>query len=98
MPRITIILRGSRLTPERLKALNIRTWLQEDEKDMFEELMINCKGAIMFNWKEVSKIYKDVSPLIIIKTIKHKVWQEKNFLCLRALILIIIKILQKCLE
>jgi hypothetical protein len=39
---------------------------------MFDEIMINCEGAIAFDWKEVSKIYEDVSPLIMIKTVLHE--------------------------
>ena len=65
---------------------------------MFKELIINCEGAIAFDQKEVSKIHKDVSLPILIKIIKHKAQQEKNFLCLKALIPVIIKMLLKRLK
>ena len=98
LPRITAIPRGSRLTPERLKALDVGTWLWDDEKAMFDELMINREGALAFDWKEVGKIHEDVSPPIVIKTIEHKAWQEPNFPCPRALIPIVVKMLQERLE
>ncbi len=56
LPRIAAIPRGSRFTLERLKALDVGTWLWEDEKAVFEELMINWEGAVTFDWKEVGKI------------------------------------------
>ena len=65
---------------------------------MFEELIINRKGAIAFDQKEVRKIYKDVSPLILIKTILHKAQQEKNFPCLKALMLVVVKMLLERLD
>lgn len=98
LPRITAIPRGSRLTPERLKTLDVGTWLWDDEKAMFDELMINREGAIAFDWKEVGKIHEDVSPPIVIKTIEHKAWQEPNFPCPRALIPIVVKMLQERLD
>ena len=65
---------------------------------MFEELIINCEGAIAFDQKEVRKIYKDISPLILIKIILHKAQQEKNFFCLKALVLVVVKMLLKRLD
>ena len=65
---------------------------------MFEELIINCEGAIAFDQKEVGKIYKDISPLILIKIILYKAQQEKNFPYLKALMLVIVKMLLKQLD
>ncbi len=98
LPRITPIPRGSRLTPERLKALDVGAWLWPEERAMFDELMINREGAIAFDWKEVSKIHEDVSPPIVIKTVEHKAWQEKNFPCPRALVPIVVKMLLERLD
>jgi hypothetical protein len=72
MCRITSIPRGSRLTLERLKALDIGDWLWESEVEMLHEMLINHEGAIAFDWTECSKIHEDVSPLIVIRTIPHK--------------------------
>jgi len=98
LPRITSIPRGSRLTPERLKALEVGNWLWENERAMFDEMMINREGAIAFDWKEVSKIHEDVSPPIVIKTVPHEAWQEKNFPCPRALVPVVVKMLIERLE
>jgi hypothetical protein len=49
MCRITSIPRGSRLTLERLKALDIGDWLWESEVEMLYEMLINHKGAIAFD-------------------------------------------------
>ena len=65
---------------------------------MFFKLMLNYKGAITFDQKECSKIYKDISPLILIKTILHEAWQERNFPCLKALFLIVVKMLLERLD
>ena len=43
---------------------------------------------------EYGKIYKDVSPLIVIKTIPYKAWQEAKFPLLRALVLIVVEMLR----
>ncbi|PMD65269.1 uncharacterized protein K444DRAFT_518616, partial [Hyaloscypha bicolor E] len=48
--------------------------------------------------KEVGKVYKNISLLILIKTIKYKAWQEKNFLYPKALVLVVIKILLEYLD
>ena len=65
---------------------------------MFNKMIINYKGVITFNQKEVSKIYKDMSLLIIIKIVLHEAQQVKNFLCPRVLVLVVVKILIKRLE
>jgi hypothetical protein len=84
--RIASFPRGSRLTPERLASLDCGKWLwPEEERAMFEEIIMNREGAIAFEWNEVSKIHEDVSPPILIKTIAHDAWQEKNFPCPKAL-------------
>ena len=49
MCRITSIPRGSRLTQERLKALDIGDWLWESEVEMLHEMLINHEGAIAFD-------------------------------------------------
>jgi hypothetical protein len=98
LPRITAIPRGSRLTPERLKSLDVGDWLWEEELAMFQELMINREGAIAFDWTELGKVHEDVSPPILIKTIEHKAWQEKNFPCPRALVPVVVKMLLERLE
>ena len=98
LPRISGIPRGSRLTPERLAALDVGEWLWAEEKEMFFELMLNREGAIAFDWKECSKIHEDVSPPIHIKTIPHEAWQERNFPCPKALFPTVAKMLLERLD
>jgi hypothetical protein len=43
-------------------------------------------------------VYKDVSPPILIKTMEYKAWQEKNFLCPKALVPVVVKMLLERLE
>lgn len=93
LPRITVIPRGSRLTAERLKSLDVGDWLWPEEHRLFEEMMINREGAIAFEWSECGKIHEDVSPDIVIKTVPHEAWQEKNFPCPKALIPTVTKML-----
>ena len=92
-PRISAIPRGSRLTPERLAALDVGDWLWDEEKEMFYELMLNREGAIAFDWTECTKIHEDVSPPILIKTVPHNAWQERNFPCPKALIPVVVRML-----
>ena len=61
---------------------------------MVVEMLYNRKGALAFDWMECGKIYKDVSPPIVIKTIPYKAWQEAKFLLLRALVLIVVEMLR----
>ena len=98
LPRISGIPKGSRLTPERLAALDVGEWLWVEEKAMFFELMLNHEGAIAFDWKECSKIHEDVSPPILIKTVPHEAWQERNFPCPKALFPIVAKMLLERLD
>ena len=98
LPRIASFPRGSRLTPERLASLDCGKWLWPEERAMFEEIMMNREGAIAFEWNEVSKIHEDVSPPILIKTIAHDAWQEKNFPCPKALFPTVAKMLLERLD
>lgn len=95
LPRFATIERGSRLTPEKLKALDVGTWLWAEERAMFDEMILNREGAIGFEWEHINKIHEDVSPPIEIKTIPHEAWQERNFPCPKALVPVVIKI---CLD
>jgi hypothetical protein len=74
LPRISAIPRGIRLTPECLKRLDISDWLWEEELAIFQELIVNREDIIVFNWKEVGKVYKDISLPVLIKTIEYKAW------------------------
>ena len=42
-------------------------------------MLINYEVVIIFDWTESSQIYKDVSPLIIIKIVEYKSLVEIEF-------------------
>ena len=55
--------------------------------------MLNHESVIAFDWTECGRIHKDVTPPIVIKTVPYKAWQERNFLCPKALFLIVAQML-----
>jgi len=61
-------------------------------------VLINREKVFIFKWPDYSRIYKDVLPPIIINIIKYKAWQVVNFLCLKPLLLLIVKILKERLN
>jgi ribonuclease HI len=79
IPRFCDIPRGSRLTPERLKKLDVGEEITTEERVFFEEMMLNREKAMAFDWKECGKVHEDVTPPIVIKTVEHKAWQSPGF-------------------
>jgi hypothetical protein len=61
-------------------------------------VLINREKVFIFEWLDYGRIYKDVSPPIIINTIEYKVWQAVNFLYLKPLLPLIVKILKEQLN
>jgi hypothetical protein len=74
IPRFYDIPRGSRLTPKRLKKLDVGEEITTEERVFFEEMMLNREKVITFDWKECGKVHEDVTPPIVIKTVPHKAW------------------------
>ena len=56
------------------------------ERQFLIEMFINREGSFAFDQTECKKIYKDVSPLIEIKTILYKAWQTFSFSVAKAFI------------
>jgi hypothetical protein len=98
LPRIAKFPRGTRVTPERMAKLNVGKWLSMEEREMFDEMILNREGTLAFDWTEVGRIHEDVCPPIVIKTVPHEAWQEKNYHCPRALLPIVVKMLLERLE
>ena len=48
IPRFCDIARGSRLTKERLKGLDVGEGLSAKEREFFEEMLLNKEKAIVF--------------------------------------------------
>jgi hypothetical protein len=97
LPRISDIPRQSRLTPERMKELDIGD-LQPAERMLLEEVLINREKAFAFEWPDCGQIHEDVSPPIEINTIEHKAWQAANFPCPKPLLPLVVKMLKDRLD
>jgi len=70
-PRYTLIARGARLTPERLSEMNIRKQLLPKERRLVEEMLFNREAALAWDFSEVGRIYLDVAPPQVIRTVEH---------------------------
>jgi hypothetical protein len=98
LPRIAPFEKGSRLTPERLASLDVGMDLSPEERELFDEVLLHREGGIAFEWQECGKIHEDVTPPVLIKTLPHEAWQEKNFPCPKALIPTVTKMLLERLD
>jgi hypothetical protein len=98
LPRIAPFEKGSRITPERLASLDVGMELSSEERELFDEILLHREGSIAFEWQECGKIHEDVTPPIVIKTVAHEAWQEKNFPCPKALIPVVTKMLLERLD
>jgi hypothetical protein len=97
LPRFSDIPRQSRLTPERMKELNIGE-LQPAERILLEEVLINREKVFAFEWSECGRIHEDISPPIVINTIEHEAWQAANFPCPKPLLPLVVKMLKERLD
>ena len=71
--------RGSRLTPERLTAMNIGgDFLTMEEKQLFIDILFEYEGAIAFDESEMGMLHSDVEPPVKINTVPHQPWQQQN--------------------
>ena len=65
---------------------------------LLDEVLINREKVFAFEWPEYGQFHEDVSLPIVISTIEYKVWQATNFLCLKALLPLVIKMLKERLD
>ena len=66
----TVVLRGSRLTPERLSNMQIGTGLlSEAEKQLFIDILFEYEGAIAFDDSEMGMLKPEIEPPIVIHTV-----------------------------
>jgi transposase InsO family protein len=71
--------RGSRLTPERLKAMKVgEGFLSEKEKALFVEILYDYEGAIAFEDSEMGILNPEIEPPAKIHTIPHEPWQQQS--------------------
>ena len=72
--------------------------LQLVERMLLEEVLINREKVFVFKWQECGQFYKDISPPIMIYTVKHKAWQVASYPCLKALLPLVIKMFKDKLD
>jgi hypothetical protein len=61
-------------------------------------VLINKEKVFVFKWPDYSRIHKDVLLPIIINIIEYKAWQVVNFLYLKPLLLLVVKMLKERLD
>src|SRR5919108_1196062 len=82
-----VVPRGSRLTPERLAAMNIGgDYLTSAEKQLFVDVLFEYEGAIAFDESEMGLLHSDVEPPVKINTVPHQPWQQQNLRLPKAVI------------
>jgi hypothetical protein len=75
----TVVPRGSRLTPERLSAMQIGTgFLSDAEKQLFIDILYEYEGAIAFEDSEMGLLDPAIEPPVVIHTVPHTPWQQPN--------------------
>jgi hypothetical protein len=93
-PRISVIARGARLTPEREITLLVGKDLLPRERALFRELLFKREGALAWEWEHVQRIRTEVMPPQRIKTVPHEAWQHPGFKIPHALTATVIEMLR----
>jgi hypothetical protein len=71
--------RGSRLTPERLAAMNIGGGtLREPEVQLVKDILFKYEGVFAFEDSEMGLLDPAIEPPIKIHTVPHQPWQQQN--------------------
>jgi len=74
-----VVMRGERLTPERLSAMKIGTgFLSEAEKQLFIDILYDYEGAIAFDETEIGLLNSMIEPPVKIYTVPHVPWQQQG--------------------
>jgi hypothetical protein len=97
-PKFSDIQKGSRLTEERIKDLIVGDSLWPKERELFIKVLYNREKALAFDFSHIGKVRPDVAPLQIIKTVEHKAWQVPGFPIPKALLPVVIRMLQERLK
>jgi hypothetical protein len=76
---LTVVPRGSRLTPDRLEKMQIGNgFLTKEEHQLFVDILFEFEGAIAFKDSEMGMLRDEIEPPIKIHTIPHEPWQQQN--------------------
>lgn len=83
---------------KRMKNLIVGDGLLPRERELFEEMLYCREVAIIWEFSEMGKVSRDISPPVKINTIPHNAWQAPSFMIPRALNEIVTKMLQERLD
>ena len=72
--------------------------LQLAERMLLGEVLINREKVFAFKWQEYRQFHEDVSPPIMICTVKHKAWQVASYPCPKVLLPLVIKMFKDRLD
>lgn len=79
IPRVSAFPRGSRLTSERAERLRIGTELSAKERRLLFTILYIREAALSWDWEEAGRLQPEVYPPIKIRTVKHTLWQARQF-------------------
>jgi hypothetical protein len=97
-PKRSAILRGTRLTSERVNALCIGTTLSTQEHELLMAMLSNREAALSWEFSEIGSCHPDVAPPQVIRTVPHTPYVAKNFAIPKALEPIAIEMLLERLD
>ena len=85
IPKFIPIAKGARLTLKRLGKMIIGDRMIEQGKEVFTEMLYNREAVLAWDFTEMGKIKKGVTPPQKILIVKHKAWQVPGFQIPKAL-------------
>ena len=95
-PKFSDIVRGTRLTTERLTEMDVGTDLWPKEIQLLKELLYNREAAIAFTWQEKGRVRTEIEPPHTIRIRPgHTPWQERPMQIPRALKVVFDKLVTK---
>ena len=81
------VLRGSRLTPERIAKMKIGNgFLSPEERAMFLEMLFEYEGVFAFDDSEMGTLDPRIEPPVVINTVPHSPWQQQNLRLPKAML------------
>ena len=91
--------RGSRLTPERLAQMKIGDgFLSEEERMLFVDILYEFEGVLAFEDSEMGCLHESIEPPVVVHTVPHVPWQQRNLRLPKAMQEAAMKIIQEKLE
>ena len=97
-PKFSKILRGSRLTAERVDAMVVGGGLLPRERELLIALLYNREKALAFDFSHCGTVRPEVAPPQEIRTVEHDAWQVKNFPVPKALVGTVVDMLRERLS